>query len=465
MFAGSAFANFGPHGGYVNDTDACAGCHRAHTSFSTVGWTDGLGTQHASALLVGSASTMTEFCNACHGDAAPGASTNVASGVFDSGPSAGNDIVTGLNKPGAILGDVNASWTATVGATSPDQLVYGAGANQVITDSQFGAPLNGGGFDRMPDPYAWQSGGNTVGAVNFVASSSVHNMDAAGPLWGSGSAVTQLTLTCTDCHDPHGSSNYRLLKAKPNPAGPVVGGYGADNETPNAFVFSNETGYPVPQAVYDSGNPGGGVPVPGYSDGGWLKHADGAAQVANYRPNYTDTTGTPILHTDMSTSLSTKSMSTWCSACHMNYNQITAGATTSYDYSPYMPLDASGASALPQLGVKDYHRHATNQNMAAGIGATRALAEQWVPLETPGSGLDSFANSYIGCLTCHRAHGSSAAMSGWSSAHLVANAAGTYMPAKDSIPGVDPDKGTTANGTSALLRANNRGVCERCHNK
>ncbi len=67
VFAGAAFANFGPHGGYVDDTDSCAGCHRAHTSFSTVGWTDQLGTEHGSALLVGSATTMTEFCNACHG--------------------------------------------------------------------------------------------------------------------------------------------------------------------------------------------------------------------------------------------------------------------------------------------------------------------------------------------------------------------------------------------------------------
>ena len=40
----------------------------------------------SSALLVGSATTMTEFCNACHGDLAPGASTNVVRGVFDSGP-------------------------------------------------------------------------------------------------------------------------------------------------------------------------------------------------------------------------------------------------------------------------------------------------------------------------------------------------------------------------------------------
>ena len=34
MSVGAAYANFGPHGGYVDDTDSCAGCHRAHTSFS-----------------------------------------------------------------------------------------------------------------------------------------------------------------------------------------------------------------------------------------------------------------------------------------------------------------------------------------------------------------------------------------------------------------------------------------------
>ena len=41
----AAFANFAIHGNYVTDTDACAGCHRAHTSVSTIGWTDTLGTR------------------------------------------------------------------------------------------------------------------------------------------------------------------------------------------------------------------------------------------------------------------------------------------------------------------------------------------------------------------------------------------------------------------------------------
>ncbi|MDH4140907.1 MAG: hypothetical protein OEV43_10110, partial [Coriobacteriia bacterium] len=80
-FSGAeAYANFGPHGGYAADTDSCAGCHRAHTSFSPITWTDPAGNSH-SALLVSSASTMLEFCLACHGDDAPGASTNVVAGV------------------------------------------------------------------------------------------------------------------------------------------------------------------------------------------------------------------------------------------------------------------------------------------------------------------------------------------------------------------------------------------------
>ncbi len=123
VFVGAAYANFGPHGGYVDDTDACAGCHRAHTSFAQVGWTDGFGVQHESALLVSSATTMKEFCYACHGNEAPGASTNVQAGIFDSGPSSANMGAIGSSNDGVTV------------------------AYQ--TESTFGAPLNGGGFDSI----------------------------------------------------------------------------------------------------------------------------------------------------------------------------------------------------------------------------------------------------------------------------------------------------------------------------
>ena len=88
-----------------------------------------------------------------------------------------------------------------------------------------------------------------------------------------------------------------------------------------------------------------------------------------------------------------------------------------------------------------------------------------------GAGAD-FTTNYIGCLTCHRAHGSSTQMTGWAAAHLETSVVGThtvYVPVRDGIAGVDPDKGSYGGvnnqGSSALLRADNRGVCERCHNK
>lgn len=434
VFAGAAYANFGPHGGYVDDTDSCAGCHRAHTSFSTVGWTDQLGTEHESALLVGSATTMTEFCNACHGDLAPGASTNVVSGVFDGGP-------TGAD--GQVLEDLNDGVTV-----------------QYVSESTFNAPLNGGGFTQMPDPYQWE----LDSTVAYAPATSAHSMEAAGPLWGAGTSVPLWpNLTCTDCHDPHGTSNYRLLKAQVN--GNTVGGYEADGETPNAFVFSYETGYPDPAGAVQ----------------GWLKHEDGAAQMALYQPDYTG--GTKILHQDAT---GEKSLSVWCAACHENYatsagNTADNGgllATYDYDGSVGAPLSEDGV-----VGAQRRHRHPVDITLAAGWGPGRALQEQvaedgyWIPLEldegnTPGDD-STFYQNYIGCLTCHKAHGSSASMTGWAAASLAENAAGTVIPVQDGTPGVSPDKDGTPgipgddpmDGSSALLRANERGVCERCHNK
>lgn len=64
--ASLALANGGPHGGFNATTDACAGCHRAHTA---------TGAQ----LLTVDPNTV---CLSCHGAAGSGANTNVQGGVY-----------------------------------------------------------------------------------------------------------------------------------------------------------------------------------------------------------------------------------------------------------------------------------------------------------------------------------------------------------------------------------------------
>ncbi len=431
LYAGVAFANLGPHGSYTKDTDACAGCHRAHTSFSPVRWTEynGSGVTH-SALLVSSASTMQQFCYACHGDAAPGASTNVQSGIFDGGPSG----VGGL-----------------------------AGSGIYKTNSSALATLNGGGFERVPN-----------GSGGFLNVTSIHdNSDAVNlTAWGGGQSASaaQMALTCTSCHDPHGSANYRLLRDTVN--GHVVGGYDETvnilSPPPTPWVISAEEGYPT---------------------GGWLLHDAGASQVASYLPNYTKAE-----YAYMAPAAgSQRSMSGWCSACHERYivrddtvasaQQLSWGAGAipmpgMYDYGA-AEADAENAIS-PQtgsVGARARHRHPVNVTLGAGVGpaSARALARHVVtdtllPLEqragSPNFRGDYDYQDYISCLTCHVAHGTSVTMTGWAESSLIttdSSAVVTWFPVLDApgaaVTGVDPTK------SSALLRADNRGVCERCHNK
>jgi predicted CXXCH cytochrome family protein len=149
-----ASANGGPHGGYTATTDACAGCHRAHTA---------TGPQ-----LLTEATTF-DLCIACHGTAGTGADTNVADGFFLSTRS-----------------------TSTEGE-----------ANTVDN-----APLLAGGFTN----YGGAATTSTHDVTNTVTDAWGNGADrgVVGAMAG-GEA-----LSCGSCHDPHGSANYRIIKETVN---------------------------------------------------------------------------------------------------------------------------------------------------------------------------------------------------------------------------------------------------------
>lgn len=503
----AAFANFGIHGGYVADTDACAGCHRAHTATSMIAWYGGGSTPMGNALLVGPPTDQLYiFCYVCHSDGAPGASTNVESGIFD--------------------------------ASVPGQ----------VTESEVNGWLNGGGFSEYM--------GNPVTSVHAYDGSS---WIAYGEGAGANAATTQIKMDCGSCHDPHGSSNYRILRDYVN--GHDVGGYLGDfasdpDPDPVPWVVSNEYGYPANGSI----DPLLGTPAPTW---GFRLHR----QYPDYMPNYTTARYARGINPVTDVFDNSKGMSGWCTACHENYmakvsvtpkttgdgavvdinsdadwtanrnavvvaivsqavsstdTTIVVDDTTNFPDSGYIQIGTeviqySGKTATSftgcvrgvnntmaqdhnvgdavyvaydagdGLGFVARHRHPINRPMSAFLGPRALTYDPFVfaanypggttfvdlPLDhdpTVESGLYASGSQtydeddWIECLTCHRAHGTDAQMTGYANAGLslqtFPNGWGNWL-----VPDPNVQTGVEPAHSSALLRADNRGVCERCHNK
>lgn len=301
--AGMAGADGGPHGNYTTTTDACAGCHRAHTA--------------SGPNLLIAADTYT-LCMTCHGTAGTGADTNVEDGYFLS-----------TRSP------------STVGTANTND----------------NAPLLGGGF------------------ANYKGVATTSNHDATGATdqaWGYGAAGTRGvlaamadgTLDCASCHDPHGSTNYRILKDTIN-------------------------GSAVAVAQVD----------------------EGAAK-------------------DYDTEQWGAGTSTLCAACHNAYHRTNAGQGSIND----------GGSYTHRVDMSFSYGGNVNPDTVGFGGLNLPLAD--VDLVT--------TNDTVVCQTCHLPHGTSAQMTGF---------------ADGGPTGTGTLPGNTTATDSALLRLDNRGVCEVCHQK
>lgn len=156
-------------------------------------------------------------------------------------------------------------------------------------------------------------------------------------------------LGCTSCHDPHGNDNFRLLYG----AGPVQGGLAG---------FP----YPAPQA-----------------EGIGLAGVESNSNHTAYRSG----------------------MSQWCANCHGSYHD---GDLSGFEHPSGESMDANIVSR--------YNRYEGDASPGGGSSATSYLAA--VPFEDPGASTTTSSTqgpsgtSRVMCLTCHRAHASSAPYAG-----------------------------------------------------
>jgi hypothetical protein len=383
-----ALANMGPHGGYLADTDACAECHRAHTAPSSVTWTDNQGGQKSALLLTGAAS-MEDFCLACHDNTSQGADTNVLDGLYEGTLYGGETTTTLLGGP---FGRIDPS-------VGHQGALYAPGGMAVTST-------------HLTNGKSWGAyGGGTFG------SKSTASQDASGDavtLLGTGAKIV---MDCSSCHDPHGTSNYRLLKAVVY--GVNVGGYGPGPASlPTPFVISREKGFP---------------------QGGFALHT----KYSGYEPDYT--VAKYAVAPDGSDA--SKGMSGWCAGCHTTYmaKESTYNAGDGYGYV-----------------VR--HRHPINVPMSNFGGPTSVVVTNtllpFAHIDGFDAGLgtgvtDNKPGDWIECLTCHNAHGASTVMTGW---------ANVADPANDLRVNTGTG-GTPPTNDSALLKMDSRGVCEACHDK
>ena len=344
----------------------------------------------------------TALCTSCHGTAGTGATTNVADGVQY------QLATTGTSMRGAVLGALRNGGFSNARIGSADGVAISYLSGTAIRREA-----------KVP-----------VAATGVPVTSKHMSLTAetAGTVWGNGpisataNAGATVTLECTSCHNPHGNGNFRILN--PLPAMTATG-------TP-AFVPAAAA-----VAVTDAALPPAG-------------------DVRNYTVIQTQTTsGTPAVYTNTSL-LASQVVSYGATAGDYLHRKVpwnagTAAVTSANDAPNGQPLTFN---AQINAWCATCHTRYTTSTNASGNPSAITYPAGFGPYNTPsGDAIFTYRHpttSNKPCTSCHVSHGSNAQMTGFNSTH-------------EAYPGAGSDPTTAANADSRLLKVDNRGTCQLCH--
>ncbi len=239
----------------------------------------------------------------------------------------------------------------------------------------------------------------STGILNPIPGSAAgHNLNAPGHGLAPdgtlnrapGGNYSSYMMSCTSCHNPHGNSNFRML-------------YGVGHVSQGNFTFL--------------------APAPVASG---LSVTDGSAESNNLHTAYRS------------------GMSAWCGNCHGNYHDNGGANNTVFSHKSGVVLGGDIATIYARYNGTDFP--------TSGSFATAYLAQ--VPFEdalaTVTGTQGPTATSKVMCLSCHRAHASSAPHAGrWDFNVSFLNQDGMVS---GSYPIPNPYPGP-----------NQRRLCEKCH--
>ncbi|MBI3968615.1 MAG: cytochrome c3 family protein, partial [Chloroflexi bacterium] len=259
---------------------------------------------------------------------------------------------------------------------------------------------------------------------------------------GEKSGVLAQPLTCTSCHNPHGSPNYRMLLEQVNSFTVSVLAYGSKQD--GTTGFTKQEGGPGLDTPNYPNIPSNKYVADYYGSTGEIDSAGGVSETGGYQPttSLASQPGDPAKN----------AFALLCGACHTTYPSNWGRGLP--------PDDPYGLANSPAK-----YRHRTEMRYDRWLSPK--YDDNPVPNNpetnpyNPGSGplpplrLASngiFPNKIVTCLTCHRAHGTATQMTGWA--------------LSTALGGSSPDElspAQTSASRSTLLVLSNREMCEACH--